>query len=529
MTLLRDLADLMFAHALLPETLALIDEQNEAQRQSGLSDVEATRATRMASVVLSGSGAEDGLLLALVKERDLDACLWSAVRFALAGGPVPGHRWFAAVLPRLKDYPHWVEARVTAITAEALLETGRRSEVQGLVGNFDASLPSDFPADQTAISVIRARLAEETGDFNRALQLYGQAENGEGAAAIDARLRRLTLEWRTGHQSLASVILGLEHLRYDWHGDATAWQVMLTLASAYREYGAPIESGFVLLSLLEQTTDDLWQRVAREALNELVHGLLVVSQQQADIDEAELLSIIDFSEASRPFWDPGLIGRDLVRNYGRFLRNAGLAGHAARMLEEYRETVSPAEARSLSADQAEMWIAARQPEQALDVLTTSKASMDRRHFGILRAKALQQLGRETEARAELAALGALGFDVPKSLLWLLGDWSAYVDEGRSSDPTRDEVRYRRCLSRFLHRQETGKTTRNNGPSAQNCAAIPAIDSHWKPQAPDQGGAIAASRLPDSAALHRLIDDALPRVMTGGGGDLFQDRAMAAGN
>ncbi|GER08585.1 hypothetical protein JCM17843_28950 [Kordiimonadales bacterium JCM 17843] len=372
MTLLRDLADLMFAHALLPETLALIDEQNEAQRQSGLSDVEATRATRMASVVLSGSGAEDGLLLALVKERDLDACLWSAVRFALAGGPVPGHRWFAAVLPRLKDYPHWVEARVTAITAEALLETGRRSEVQGLVGNFDASLPSDFPADQTAISVIRARLAEETGDFNRALQLYGQAENGEGAAAIDARLRRLTLEWRTGHQSLASVILGLEHLRYDWHGDATAWQVMLTLASAYREYGAPIESGFVLLSLLEQTTDDLWQRVAREALNELVHGLLVVSQQQADIDEAELLSIIDFSEASRPFWDPGLIGRDLVRNYGRFLRNAGLAGHAARMLEEYRETVSPAEARSLSADQAEMWIAARQPEQALDVLTTSK-------------------------------------------------------------------------------------------------------------------------------------------------------------
>jgi hypothetical protein len=196
-----------------------------------VADAKETMILRGAGLVRAGRMAE--ALKALsppVLAADPEAALWRAAASAGAGDWKAAETGFLKVLPLAERYPPELADPLRASAAESAIETGdtETAALRAVPG------PEQHPLVRDRLALVRARIAEATGQNGAALETYARLEEtGERPVAAAAALRGALLAHAAGKIDSATAIDRLERLALTWHGGALEEAITAGLARLY--------------------------------------------------------------------------------------------------------------------------------------------------------------------------------------------------------------------------------------------------------------------------------------------------------
>ena len=165
---------------------------------------------------------------------DPEAALWRAVAAAAAADWKAAETGFLKVLPLAERYPDDVAWPIRVLAAEAAIETGDAE-----TASARAADPRNLaPSLRDRLALVRARVAEATGQTEAALDAYARlADGGVWPVAAHASLRGTLLARGAGKLALDAAIERLERLALTWHGGPTEEGITAALARLYRAAG----------------------------------------------------------------------------------------------------------------------------------------------------------------------------------------------------------------------------------------------------------------------------------------------------
>ncbi|MDP4025539.1 hypothetical protein Q8W71_23165 [Methylobacterium sp. NEAU 140] len=352
---------------------------------------------------------------------DPEAALWRAVAAAGLGDWKTAETGFLKILPLAARYPDDLAAPIRVAAAEAAIETG---DAETAAGRAEAG-PGLTPLLRDRLALVRARVAEATGQTAAALDTYGRlADVAERPVAVAAALRGTLLARGAGKLGPDVAIERLERLALTWHGGATEEALIAGLARLYLAAGR---------------WRDAFAMVRRgnglAPASDTVRTLTVEAQKAFDelyLDgRGDRLSGVEAVALYFDFRELAPIGRRgdaVVRSLADRLVGLDLLDSAAELLQYQIENRLTGPARAaVAARLATVRLMDGQPMRALEAIeSTDMAELPgtlRRARGLIRARALSDLTRTDLALETLD--GEAGPEIERlraDILWAARRW-----------------------------------------------------------------------------------------------------------
>ncbi|MBL3676113.1 MAG: hypothetical protein JKP92_01195 [Alphaproteobacteria bacterium] len=338
----------------------------------------------------------------------------------------------AALLPAppgpLPRYPEPVRTRLALALAEVSLRAGAVDEGQAFLALVQ--VPEEGPLAHpfgAAKAYLAGEAARQRGDARAAQEAWAPVLAGADTLyRVKATLAATRLLREEGVLSSGQAIDQLERVRYLWRGDGLEAQILLALGGLYCDQ-SQYAKGLTLMRRAAAIAahTDLGQEIVAE-MEARFTGLFGNKERLAALPPPEAAALY---EAFGELVPAGPEGDALTADLAGHLIDAGLLDQGAALLAGQVDRGAAGEtARRLAA----VYLMADKPAEALVVLDGADcggAQTCAREVALLRAKALSQQGRPSEALASLASLpdGGQGEDAARArvdIAWRSQDWAS---------------------------------------------------------------------------------------------------------
>ena len=385
-----------------------------------------------AVVMLSGAvrllagdrkGAADALGQKLV-DGEPDVGLWRASLAAENGEWSTSATLFTPATALLSRYPKALRDRFALEGAEAFLETGQPAAADPmirLVLKGEPALP-----DKAMALYLQGRQALAQDDYAHAVDLWKQvAAMDDRPSRARALFARIAAEYDAAQVSRADAIKALEQLRFAWRGDRIEFQILKKLGELKLADGDQ-RGGFDILREAALNFPDDPQ--SKELMKELSDSLadLLLGKESADVSPVRALTLYDEFKDYAPV---GERGDAIVRRLIDRLVAVDLLDRAAMLLEDQVEhRLTGRDKARGTAQLALIRLFDHRPEDALKALDIAvdkdlPAELTRQRQQ-LRARALDELGRNDEALAILASDTSRDADrLRADIFWRARNWA----------------------------------------------------------------------------------------------------------
>ncbi|MDE4910468.1 hypothetical protein PQI07_07095 [Methylobacterium sp. 092160098-2] len=322
---------------------------------------------------------------------DREAALWRAMAAAGAGDWKAAEAGFLKVLPLASGYPTDVAQLIRASAAESAIENGD-AETAAARAEAERHLA---PWIRDRLALVRARVAEATGQTEAALDAYARLEDSAvRPVSGEAALRGALLARASGKLALDAATERLERLALTWHGGPVEDGITAGLARLYLDAGRWRDAFTVVrranASAPNAPTTEALTREAQMAFENLY--LTDKGDKLSGIEAVALF--FDFRELS-PI---GRRGDAVVRRLADRLVGLDLLDSAADLLKYQIDNRLTGPARSAVATRlATVRLMDDKPMEALKALDATELpelpGELRRARGLIRARALSDLTR----------------------------------------------------------------------------------------------------------------------------------------
>ncbi|MDV3250480.1 hypothetical protein DevBK_03935 [Devosia sp. BK] len=327
-------------------------------------------------------------------DQDIDGMFWRAIARSHAGDYAGARADATQAYSIIDSYPGWARETFLLAATRAAIEEHYADQAQQMIGDVRFS---DLGNDQVAdFNLLTGRIAEERGEFNNAIDIYGQV------IAMEVREPRAEAVYRTlkilDQQKRLDIVKGAQTLSAEallWRGDALEASMQGMLADLYfrsGEYRQGFESVMAAVASDPDSRDvQALSDNAQKTFNELFLNGLADS-----IGPVEALSIYyDF----RQLTPPGTRGDEMIRNLARRLVRVDLLPQAAELLKYQLDNRLRGVARTqVASDLAVIYLADQKPAEAMRVLNDTRLPDLPDGLGrqrrILEARALLDGGRD---------------------------------------------------------------------------------------------------------------------------------------
>jgi tetratricopeptide (TPR) repeat protein len=391
-----DLAQFFFAHGLASETMGLlktfeIEDPDLAQR----ADVRAIRGAAKFALGRFAEAAEDMMDQALSGRSEIE--LWRGAILAAMGDFQQSHRHLqrSGTIP-----PGYPRNYVTDIALWATETATRMKDFRAAGAYLDAvndARPS--PSQQARVDYYRARVINESGDFEAAYETWTRLAEGSDRWArirsemtlVDELLSRQKIE-------RVQAIQRLESLRFAWRGDSIELDLLARLGGLYIQDG-DIRNGLaVMKSAVAAFPENPRSREITEAMTQAFAKMYLDGTSNTLPPLAALALYEDYRELT----PGGAQGNEIIRRLADRLVAVDLLERAAALLDrQIKFRLEGVEKARVGAQLAIIRLLDKKPEVALKALDDSNSPglpMDLvRERNQLRARTLMDLERADAA------------------------------------------------------------------------------------------------------------------------------------
>ncbi|WP_331315442.1 tetratricopeptide repeat protein [Methylobacterium mesophilicum] len=322
---------------------------------------------------------------------DREAALWRAMASAGAGDWKSAESGFLKVLPLANGYPADVAQLIRARAAESAIENGD-AETAAARAEAERDVP---PWIRDRLAMVRARVAEATGQTEAALDAYARLDNSAvRPVSVEAALRGALLAQASGKLAPDAAIERLERLALTWHGGPTEDGITAGLARLYLAAGR-WRDAFTVVRRANVFAPNAPATVALSRDAQTAFENLYLTDKGNKLSGVEAVALFfDFRELS-PI---GRRGDEVVRRLADRLVTLDLLDSAADLLQYQIENRLTGPARSaVAARLATVRLMDDKPMEALKVLDATELpelpGELKRARGLIRARALSDLTR----------------------------------------------------------------------------------------------------------------------------------------
>lgn len=410
-----ELARFYFANGLGAETMGVLALMEEAEPEV-VSDP-AFLALRGGARVLHGdlAGAREDLFNERLDGVD-EIELWRGAVVASEGDLQRAGLPMRSGGAILAEYPATVKKRLALLGAEATLALGDATSAE----EFLRMLNEEYPTarDDAKVKRLRGVLAELTGDYDEAIDLWEKVENGtDRYARSRAALARVELLFRTEEIDARKATEELEKLRFVWRGDAFEFQLLRRLGDFYLEASNYREALETYKSLVSNFPDSPDAKAVTQLMKDVFENLYLNDAA----DAIPPVTAISLYNEFRELTPGGSRGDELIRKLADRLVGVDLLPQAARILKDQVQTrLSGVEKARVGTRLALIQLLDQKAQAALAALDDSEVS------GLPDDLALQRLHIRSRALIEL--------DNFEEALEILS-----VDESRDANLLRAEI------------------------------------------------------------------------------------------
>lgn len=348
-----------------------------------------------------------------------------------AGAPPPPRNFdfLAYNKPYIRFYPPRIRQRLAVLAADRFVQNNHHDKALAVYETL--SRDNILGPVQPYAELSLAHIAIEKGKLDKGMELLTRLSTQQDDRYIQARARYdlLMLQHSSNEITTAQWIERLEQLRLAWHGDGLEREILVKLASLYKDqhqYDQALRSWKTLLQTFPGDPDTL--TIAGD-MTELFERLFL----EGLADQMPPLKSLGLFYEFRELTPLGPRGDHMIQKLADRLAAVDLLSRATQLLEhQVRFRVGGEERARVGARLALLYLLDQQPQRALEVLEiTSFGGMEpnlvreRLH---LNAKALAQLNRGEEALSLLAGdASSAGAALRLDLLWDMQDWPNIIN------------------------------------------------------------------------------------------------------
>lgn len=419
-----NLARYYISHGMAPEALGVLNTMAKRDPER-LNDPEFVGLHGIANFLMNRlEEAGEDFALPAMAERD-EGEFWQAAVKAAQGDlneAAPDMKRLAGII---RPYPERLKLPLALLMTEASLSIGDVRQAESYLEVLEAEGVN--PRQRDAVTFLRARSKEISGDPDGAVVLYEEVENGNHrpsrAKAIWAKAELLHKHERITDKEL---IEALESLRFAWRGDDFEFDLLRRLGDMYVKT-INYRDG---LRTLRQAATYFRTHPEAEAVTEEMIRIFEALYLEGKADELPPVTAIALYDEFRELTPAGEKGDEMIRKLADRLAAVDLLREAAELLENQVQFRLSGEKKSqVGIRLAVVYLAANKPNRAIRALKKSaRANMTaeeivrRRH---LEARALIDMGQADKALAllEQADDETLEADLLRSEVhWNAGDW-----------------------------------------------------------------------------------------------------------
>ncbi len=522
-------AQFFFANGFAAEALGFL--RLAADDEPTLVDSGPYRALRGACQLLMGRWdmAEADLDSPLVKD-DPESRIWQAAAHAGAGdAPADWSKAVALGLPIFGNYPKPLAWPLAVIAAKAAIAAGDDDAAQKSLDILDRSILS--PRDEFLLDYLHGAYDEMTGQFDRALDDYDHAANGDNREyRARASLASIELQLKMGRMTPMEAADRLDRLRFAWREEDFEFGLLKRLGELEVQAGDYPDALRALRSLLNNYPDNKGAPAVSKMMVDTFSKLYL----DGAADVMPPVSAIGLYDEFRDLTPTGARGDEMIRKLADRLASVDLLDRAAELLKHqvaYR--LQGLDKARVGAQLALLDLLNQQPQPGLDALQGSEADglpaelqRQRKH---LKARALADLDRVPEAiqllvgddSSEAAQLRA-------EIYWRKQDWANAASAFEAMVPrpdrgaTLDEVSARLVLNwataLALGNDERGLAAlrRSFGPSLAGTpydAGFTLLTSALDRDLPDMPA--VASKIKEAEGFQTFMSNYKKRMQAGG--------------
>lgn len=422
-----DLARFYLAQGMAAEAKGVLDVT--LADASGPADVTGSVLSAIADVLLGRSAEALKLLDRPPIGDQLGARVWRAMALAREGRWVEAHAGFRNLDRAIAGLPIELQRRAMMTALKAAIETGDFAEASNIADELHAvGLGAGERAD---FAVLTGRLKEGLGRTDDALADYrAAAASAERPAAARGRLREIALRLKTGKLGRDEAIDALETLTTVWRGDETELAGLRLLTHLYVESGRYRDAFHAMrTALLVFPNSDTTRKIQEEAAAAFKD--LFLSAKSEALKPIDALALFyDYRELT-PI---GRSGDEMIRRLADRLTAVDLLDQAAELLQhQIDHRLSGAARTQVAARLAAVYLMARKPDRALEVLKRTRSSdiaeeLRTRRL-LLEARALSDLGRHDLALELIANVESPQAErLRADILWAAKRWRAAAEQ-----------------------------------------------------------------------------------------------------
>ncbi len=417
-----ELARFYFANGLGAEALGVLAAV--ARDRPGILDNPEFRALRGGSRFLVNHLAEarEDLYDSGLDDND-EAAFWRAAVSAAEGHLAEAAPDLARTGGVTRAYPRALRVPMGMLVAEAAIAAGDTLQSARYVEVLKFDGPN--PAQKTRLALIEGRLGELGGDFDGAVAMWEEAENGpHRPSRARAAVARTELLLKLAKITPAEAIEELENLRFAWRGDEFEFALLRRLGRLYMGEG-DYRSG--LRTLRQAATHFRRHEKASEVTQEMADAFAYL-YLDGGADALAPVTAIALYDEFKELTPAGTKGDEMIRKLADRLVGVDLLDRAAQLLEaQVRFRLKGAEKARVGAQLALVRVLARDPEQAVAVLKATEAddlspalTRQRRH---ILARALIGMEQTPDALALLEEDRSVDADLLRvAVFWRDRDW-----------------------------------------------------------------------------------------------------------
>jgi tetratricopeptide (TPR) repeat protein len=385
-----ELARFYFANGLGAEAMGVLQVMEETEPE--IASDPAFMALRGGARVLHGDlqGAREDLFNERLDGVD-EIELWRGALLAREGEMQRAGLPMRSGGAILADYPAAVKRRLALLGAEATLAMGDATSADDFLRMLEQQNPTN--RDAAKVRRLQGILAELTGDYEEAIQLWEKVENGHDRYARSrAALARVELLFRTEEIDAKKATEELEKLRFVWRGDLFEFNLLKRLGDFYLEAGNYREALETYKALVSNFPDLEESKDVTQLMKDIFENLYLNDAA----DAIPPITAISLYNEFRELTPGGERGDELIRKLADRLVGVDLLPQAARILRDQVQTrLEGVEKAKVGTRLALIQLFDRKPDTALKALEESEIPdmpedlvTQRRH---LRARALIEI------------------------------------------------------------------------------------------------------------------------------------------
>jgi len=417
-----NLARFYFANGFNAETLGVLRVAADARKR--LVNTPNFRGLRGASSFFMDrlSDAREDLGYESLKNFD-EGEFWRAAVQARSGDLSGAARTLLKRAQIVSPYPKELKIPLTLLLAEAAIEVGDVTKATEFLSDLKAENPN--PAQTSQIDFVEGRLLELAGDFDSAVGLWEQVEEGPHRPSRGkASVARAELLLKLKKIKLPEAIEEFEKLRFSWRGDEFEFNLLRRLGRLYIDDGN-YRNG--LRTLRQAATHFRTNPKATEVTQEMVDAYDRL-YMQGEADRLAPITAIALYDEFRELTPPGEKGDAMIRKLADRLVGVDLLDRGAALLEaQIKFRLKGEEKAKVGAQLANIYVLAREYDKAIQALNdteeigvTEEIAANRRR---LRARTLT-LNNEDDA-ALLLLKGDKSIEADKlrtEIFWKQKEW-----------------------------------------------------------------------------------------------------------